>query len=174
MSTSDPIAGLAAAIEALLLTPQGAASCAPLMFGHWPGGKSLDEWFTADTVSGGAASLQVSFNEGQDVLTVEHPGRWWSDEDSVVICTARRVHLRTQRTSPAPAHRPGAPRTFTRLLGYRTARGVVIDHDGSRARWYPPDASPRPWHVGASRAPALELRLLWPLIEGDGARRRER
>ncbi|MGC0142839.1 hypothetical protein [Pseudactinotalea sp. Z1732] len=170
--TTGHLGELAAAIEALLLPPEGPPSCVPVMFGHWPGGKPLDEWFTADAVSTGAGSLQVSFDEGQDVLTVEHPGRWWSDEDSVVVRAAHRVHLRTHRSSPAPAYRPGAPRTFTRLMDYRTARGVVIDRDGSRARWYPPDASPRPWHVGASRAPALELRLLWPLIEGDRAGRR--
>ncbi|MGC0250141.1 hypothetical protein [Pseudactinotalea sp. Z1748] len=172
--TTGNLGELAAAIEALLLPPEGPASCVPVMFGHWPGGKPLDEWFTADSVSGCAGSLQVSLDEGQDVLTVEHAGAWWSEEDSVVVSTARRVHLRTHRTYPPQAYRPWAPRAFTRTMDYRTAPGVVIDSDGSRARWYPPDASPRPWHVGASRAPALELRLLWPLTEADGTGRRER
>lgn len=163
----DP--ALVRAMEALLEPGPQAAACAPRLFGHWPGGKSFDEWFTADAVSTSGDHLEINFNAGEDILTVEHPGPWWPADNALVVADAQRVRLRTERTYPPQFRRPGGPPTFSRVMDYRTRPGAVTDHDGRRRRWSPPGAPHRPWHPGASRAPALELVLMWPLIHGTGS-----
>ena len=158
----DP--GLVDALETLLRPGPDPAACSPRMFGRWPGGKSFDEWFTVDAISVLGQDLRLSFNDGGDVLTVERPGRWWPADDAVVIADARRVHLQTQHDYAQFAHVPNFPPSFRRVLEYRTEHGAVIDQDGRRTRWYPPGSPPRPWHLGASNAPAVEMLLLWPRI----------
>lgn len=110
--------------------------------------------------------VTVSFNDGEVVLTIVEPGRWWTADGEVTVADAKSVHLHIH-LSWGP--RPDDGDLDCRILDFRTEPGAVTDREGHRVRWYPPGRARRLRHLGARRVPAVRLVRLPESLRGPTA-----
>lgn len=159
-SGQGAVTALAQAIEALLLPAAAPVWSVPVLFGKWPGGKPLDEWYRAQSVRIEGDVVEVRFDGGAQVLQVFSPGAWVVAEDQIQVDSAQRVHLVSQFDHVSPAG------PWRREMDFRTGAGEYVDHDGRRHPWRPPGSTGRQqWYQPGrarrlgrpSRVPALQL-----------------
>ncbi len=159
--TVDP--ALVRAIEDLVRPGEQPDDVSPCVFGRWAAGKPFDLPFLADRVSAVGERVTVSFNDGEVVLTIVEPGRWWTADGEVTVADAKSVHLHIH-LSWGP--RPDDGDLDCRILDFRTEPGAVTDREGHRVRWYPPGRARRLRHLGARRVPAVRLVRLPESLRG--------